>query len=143
VIDGNSDTVKKNIQVGGYPTFVLVVKQSYPFLSNKHIPSGTLTSSNRYVTCCKIYVANAGNNTVSVIDGNSDNVKKTIKVGEIPTFILLRSYNEIYVAGHDNVSAIDDSNDTVKKQISLPPPYGNVTTEQAQQLNNERKTKSS
>jgi YVTN family beta-propeller protein len=33
----------------------------------------------------KIYVANGYSDTVSVIDGNSDTVKKTIRVGSNPT----------------------------------------------------------
>jgi len=118
VIDVNSDTVKKTIPVGRNPTFVLA---PYP---NKIEPTPFPAGVER---CCKIYVANTQNDTVSVIDVNSDTVKKTIPVGWNPTFILAgppgrQIGNEIYVATIDNVSVIGDSDDTVKKTIALPPP---------------------
>ena len=43
----------------------------------------------------KIYVANTLSDTVSVIDGNSDTVKKTIPVGRSPTFVLAPYPNKI------------------------------------------------
>jgi YVTN family beta-propeller protein len=106
VIDGNNDTVKKEIPVGRHPDFILVYHTS---------------------TVNKIYVANAGSGSVSVIDGNNDTVKKEIPVGRGPDFIV-EDYDykhfttKIYVANDDSssVSVIDGNNDTVKKEISFP-----------------------
>ena len=74
MIDGYSDTVKKTISVGRYPSFIRVT--DYP------------NSNGIGFSCCKIYVANTQGASVSVIDGNNDTVKKTIPVGSDPTFIL-------------------------------------------------------
>ena len=63
VIDGKSDTVKKDTPVGNWPTFILVTRY----------PSG-------FESCCKVYVANTYGDTVSLIDSNNDTVKNTIRV---------------------------------------------------------------
>ncbi|HSF52037.1 MAG TPA: YncE family protein, partial [Nitrososphaeraceae archaeon] len=65
----------------------------------------------------KIYVANAGNNTVSVIDGFTDNViNNNITVGNGPSDIKINEKtNKIYVAnaGSNTVSVIDGFTDNV------------------------------
>jgi YVTN family beta-propeller protein len=117
VIDGNSDTVEKTIQVGHNPTFILVT--TYPMI----------TGNGALGPCCKIYVANTDDNAVSVIDGHSGTVEKTIPVGYYPTFILGNSpHGRIYISGigSDNryrLSVID-YNDTVEKTITLPKDAG-------------------
>jgi len=108
VIDGNSDTVQKTVPVGRYPTFILVTPN----------PSEIRLPNRIGETCCKIYVANTISDTVSVIDGNSDTVQKTVPVGRYPTFIYTTS-NQTYVASGDSVSVIDHT-DTLSKMIPLP-----------------------
>ena len=109
VIDGNSDTVKKNIPVGDRPTFILVSRYQGVGLGKV----GLLPPE------YKIYVANTFSNTVSVIDGSSDTVKKNITVGLNPSFIL-DALSYYYVACYDAVYVINPSDDTVKKNITLP-----------------------
>lgn len=68
----------------------------------------------------KIYVANSGSNTVSVIDGNSGTLK-TIQVGLDPLSIAICG-NKIYVTnggGSNTVSVIDSDNDSKIKDITL------------------------
>jgi YVTN family beta-propeller protein len=69
----------------------------------------------------KVYVANNGDNTVSVIDGNTDQVKnKSITVGKNPIKISVDpNTNKVYVAnnGDNTVSVIDGNTDQVKKTI--------------------------
>jgi len=69
VIDCNSDTVKNTIPVGHQPTFILVT--THPTSAPTRI-SGS---------CSKIYVANSGDITVSVINGNNDTRENTKPVG--------------------------------------------------------------
>jgi YVTN family beta-propeller protein len=118
VIDGNSDTVKKTIPVGQRPTFVLVTW--YIPYANVNLKISKYPSFVSPVLrhCCKIYVANTFNDTVSVIDGNTDTVKKTIPVGNCPSFILSGHFGT-YVANEDTVSVIDGNTDTVKKTMTL------------------------
>ena len=64
----------------------------------------------------RIYVANFGEGTVSVIDGASNTVLATIKVGKNPDGIAVNpSTNRIYVANQDSntVSVIDGASNTV------------------------------
>jgi YVTN family beta-propeller protein len=68
----------------------------------------------------KIYVANEGSNTVSVIDSNSGNTK-SIRVGLEPHSIAIDDeQNKIYVANmkSNTVSVIDGYNDSKIKDIS-------------------------
>ncbi|MGB6594295.1 MAG: YncE family protein [Candidatus Nitrosopolaris sp.] len=64
----------------------------------------------------RIYVANAFNNTVSVIDGqNNTKIAKDIPVGRVPSAIGVDDEtNRIYVANYDEktVSVIDGQNNT-------------------------------
>ena len=70
----------------------------------------------------KVYVANNGDNTVSVIDGNTDQVKnKSISVGKNPIKITVDpNTNKVYVAnnGDNTVSVMDGNTDQVKKTIT-------------------------
>jgi YVTN family beta-propeller protein len=60
----------------------------------------------------KIYVANRGSNSVSVIDSNSGNTK-SIRVGVEPHAIAVNDRsNKIYVVNERSVSVIDGYNDT-------------------------------
>lgn len=53
----------------------------------------------------KVYVSNYGNNTISVIDGNSNKVTNIVKVGTYPKGVAVNSLtNRIYVANYDNSS---------------------------------------
>ena len=57
-----------------------------------------------------VYVANSGDNTVSVIDGTDNKIIKNITVGKLPTKIAINpKNNEVYVAnrGDNTVSVIN------------------------------------
>jgi YVTN family beta-propeller protein len=55
----------------------------------------------------KIYVANAGNDTVSVISGNTDTKEHDITVGKRPVGIAVGNFGKIYVVNSlsDTVSS--------------------------------------
>jgi YVTN family beta-propeller protein len=60
----------------------------------------------------KLYVANQFSNSVTVIDGNTNNIESTIQVDNFPYDLEVNSYNNrIYVTnrGSDTVSVIDGS----------------------------------
>lgn len=73
----------------------------------------------------KIYVANGRSDTVSVIDGGSDTVEKTIPVGSNPTFVLITRNTtreglgeccKIYVANSNSTAvSVIYGNDTEKR----------------------------
>ena len=95
-----SDTVKKTISVGTYP----MVR---PMTQHQAV-TDVSCYCNLLPPQDKIYVANTLSNSVSVIDGNSDTVKKTISVGTDPTFILVSDNNqEVYAVCDDAVYVID------------------------------------
>ena len=61
-----------------------------------------------------MYLTNADDNTVSVIDGNTYKVLKTVRVGNSPADIVINeATNMIYVANQDDdaVSVINGSKD--------------------------------
>jgi len=76
----------------------------------------------------KIYVANANDDTVSVIDGSTDTVVDTVAVGDSPEGVGVNTAtNKIYVAnaGDDTVSVIDGSTDTVIDTVTVgDSPFG-------------------
>ena len=59
----------------------------------------------------RIYVANYGDNTVSVIDGKTNSVVNTVKVGKNPEGVAVNpSTNMIYVTNNrDNTTSVIDS----------------------------------
>jgi YVTN family beta-propeller protein len=68
----------------------------------------------------RIYVANLTDNTVSVIDGNSNTVTDTVSVGSVPEVVGVNpTTNMIYVANSNgnSVSVIDGSTDSVVATI--------------------------
>lgn len=70
----------------------------------------------------KIYVANAGSDSVSVIDSDAGGLPKSISVGLEPTSIAIdEDSDKIFVAnqGSGSVSVIDGHNDTVIKDIPI------------------------
>ena len=70
----------------------------------------------------KLYVANSGSNTVSVIDVSTHKVKSNITVGVRPNVAVFNlATNRLYVAnsGSNTVSVIDGSTDTVKGNITV------------------------
>jgi YVTN family beta-propeller protein len=99
VIDGNNDTVKKTIPVGEEPTFILVT--TYPterilgYLPPAYSPpkgAFPFESIEFNEACCKIYVANSEDGTVSVIDGSNDTVENTIPLGNGSSPALILPY---------------------------------------------------
>jgi YVTN family beta-propeller protein len=70
----------------------------------------------------RIYVANSGNDNVSVIDGASETVITTIPIGYAPMGIALNEKgNRVYVANRasNDVSIVDGANDTVIDVLSV------------------------
>ena len=70
----------------------------------------------------KIYVANRNSNNVSVIDGNTNQVKATVPVGTHPTFVWVNPVtNTIYVTNLSDgtVSVIDGTTDTVTHTVTV------------------------
>jgi YVTN family beta-propeller protein len=68
----------------------------------------------------KIYVANLGSNTVSVIDGATNN-KTTVNVGSGPNSIAVNpATNKVYVvnAGNSTVTVIDAGNNNATTTVS-------------------------
>ena len=68
------------------------------------------------------YVANAGSNNVSVIDGATDTVTANVPVGSNPMGVAVDNVSDtIYVtnAGSDNVSVIDGATDTVTANVPV------------------------
>ena len=71
-------------------------------------PSAIVVDSNT----SRVYVTNSGENTVSVIDGNTQDILTTIPVGLFPNSLAINSNNsEIYVVntGENTVSIIESS----------------------------------
>ena len=70
----------------------------------------------------KVYVANYKGKNVSVIDGTSYNILKTITVGKNPSSIAFNpNDNKVYVAnsGDNTVSVIDGTNYKILKTITV------------------------
>ncbi len=70
----------------------------------------------------KIYVTNSLDNTVSVIDGQTDSVVATINVGSGPFGVAVsRNYNKVYVANRfaGTVSVIDGATNAVTNTLSV------------------------
>ena len=69
----------------------------------------------------KIYVANSGSDTISVIDGVNDKVlNNNIKVGNHPTYVAVNHItNKIYVVNSQNITVVDGSSDKAVKNIQL------------------------
>jgi YVTN family beta-propeller protein len=69
-----------------------------------------------------VYVANYDDNTTSAIDGKTNSVVKTIKVGLAPTGVAVNIFtNLIYVTNEDSstVSVIDGKTNSVVKTIKM------------------------
>ena len=85
-------------------------------------PSDVVVSGNH------AYVANAGSNTVSVIDTGTKQVVATIPVGTGPNSLVATPQpNRVYVAnsaynGDNTVSVIDTTTNTVAATIPIPHP---------------------
>src|ERR1700751_2845195 len=72
-----------------------------------------------------IYVTNEKGNTVSVIDGQSLEVVKTIPVGERPRgFVMSLDYKTLYICASDSdeIEAIDLDSGNVTSLVSTPDP---------------------
>ena len=84
-------------------------------------PRGIATNENTN----RIYVSNEGNNTISVIDGNTNKLVKTIPVGANPYNLVVNpNTNMIYVANYGNgngntVSVIDGNTNKLVKTIPV------------------------
>ncbi len=94
-----AQTVVATVAVGDFPTGVAVNEKTN-----------------------RIYVANAGSDTVSVIDGATNTMISTIAVGDGPFGVAVNEKtNRIYVAnaGSDTVSVIDGATDTMITTIPV------------------------
>ena len=70
----------------------------------------------------KLYVANQFSNSVTVIDGNTNNIESTIQVDNFPYDLEVNSYNNrIYVTnrGSNTVSVIDGSTNQRLSNINV------------------------
>ena len=70
----------------------------------------------------KLYVANNGDNTISVIDGRTNQVINTIKVGNNPSGVSVNpNTNIIYVTNYDDntVSVINGKTNQVVPNINV------------------------
>jgi YVTN family beta-propeller protein len=71
----------------------------------------------------RIYVTNYSDNTVSVIDGNTDSVIATVPVGTAPSGIGVNpSTNKIYVVNHNSgsqISVINGDTNTVTAEVPV------------------------
>ena len=93
------------------------ITKDIPSKQNAHITVGqTPTGIGINFLTDRIYVANSGDNTVSVIDGNNNTkIGNDIPVGKNPLDIVVDSYSrKIYVTniGDNTVSVIDGKNNT-------------------------------
>jgi YVTN family beta-propeller protein len=62
-----------------------------------------------------IYVANSGDNLISVIDGQNNKIEKEIPVGKSPSAIVVdRNTNTIYVANSDDNTVCHISSGTAE-----------------------------
>lgn len=67
-------------------------------------------------TSARVYVANEGSNTISVVDATTDQVIATIPVGRLPSSVAVNPItNRIYVAslGANSLSVIDGASNRV------------------------------
>ncbi len=99
MIDTSNNTVKATVAVGTAPVGIAASKDGK-----------------------KVYVANSGSNTVSVIDTSNETVTATVDVGTTPEGVAVTpNSKEVYVTNQDsnNVSVIDTSNDTVTYTIKV------------------------
>jgi len=91
------------------------------------VPVGTApTGIALNITTNLIYVSNTGSNTVSVIDGATNAVIKTLSVGNQPTTVVLYApANLIYAynAGDATLSVIDGNTNTVQGTLSALFPF--------------------
>jgi YVTN family beta-propeller protein len=75
----------------------------------------------------KVYTANINDDTVSVIDGSSDDLSTTITVGKSPSYVASNpETNKVYVSNNadDTVTVIDGTNNNLLKTISgISNPY--------------------
>ena len=100
-------------------TLYELTKQS-PKIEVSHIDVGKEPFTIKYVANEKVYVANSGSNTVSVIDATTNEKTKDIVVGKFP-FVIGYSGNTVYVAnsGSDTVSVINASKGEKIKDIAV------------------------
>ena len=111
VIDGNTNTIIKNITVGRSPVAI-----------GRPVAIGPLN----FDLTPRIYVANLGGHTVTVIDGNTNTIIKNITVGRSPVAIDFDPLNfdltpRIYVAnlGGHTVTVIGGITNTIIKNITV------------------------
>ena len=67
-----------------------------------------------------VYITDLYDNTVSIIDGKTNNVTKTVTVGKYPNGVSINpNTNLVYVtnSGDDTVSVIDGKTNTVLKGV--------------------------
>ena len=109
VIDASSNTVVTTVPVGANPTGVAVGP-----------PNVTCSTSGIDPVC--VYVTNFGDNTVSVIDTDSNLVVATVAVGASPEGVAVSpDGSHVYVANHvdSTVSVIDAVSTTVVATVPV------------------------
>jgi len=106
------------------PAISELVLPGVPTFSTNAIPVGTGPIAMALNTATnKLYIANEGSNTVSVLDVGTNSVITTINVGTAPAAVGVNEQtNLIYVAdsGSDDVAVIDGASNTLLTKISIP-----------------------
>jgi YVTN family beta-propeller protein len=99
IINSNVGSMVKNIRVGKYTPL-----GEQETMQENYNPIA-IDSNNR------VYLADAGSNAVTVIDGDNDTVIAHIKVGERPFSIAINPFfpGKIYVGEHNTISVINGS----------------------------------
>jgi len=84
-----------------------------------HSPISVIVNDDKMSS--KIYIANSGSNSISVIDGTNNIKLKDIPVGTHPVYMALYPPNKIFVAnsGSDSISVIDTITNTNIKNIPV------------------------
>ncbi|HEX5196091.1 MAG TPA: hypothetical protein VFW26_02655, partial [Gaiellales bacterium] len=83
----------------------------------------TSPSAEKSAAPARVYVSNQLDNTVSVIDGTTQRVVSTVRVGVSPAEMAVSpSRRSVYVAntGSNTVSVLNTHSNTVVKTIALP-----------------------
>jgi YVTN family beta-propeller protein len=119
VIDGNTDNETGRISMGKQLSDIASKVLSY----NTYIPPLlSADKASRILLYDKIYVANAGSNTVSVINTTSNKKEHDIPVGNLPSHIAINNNTRmIYVVNQESnaVSVIDGSSNKVAAGVTL------------------------
>jgi YVTN family beta-propeller protein len=141
IINGVTNTVVKNVPVGGHPAYIAVnPNTTTAYIANSgnksvSVINGKTNTVVRTIPVRKdpghlavdlntntVYVANSGNKSVSVINGKTNTVVNTVPVGEDPTYVAVNPNTDtVYVVNRDSstVSVIDGKTNVVQRPVAV------------------------